>query len=144
MANREKGEVSFQINGTSYTLCLDIDAMCRIEEQFSTPERDVTFQDVLERVNAGSMRHIRAVLHSMFFKHHPTFTEADLSEAIASWGGLQPFVSKALEAVGLGAVPDPKDLKKAGVNGNPPRAQRKHDGAGGTGTVSTGTGGASV
>jgi len=144
MANREKGEVSLMIGGASYTLCLDINAMCRLEEMFSTPTQEVTFQDVLVHVNRNSMRHIRAVLWVAFLKHHPDFTFEQLADGMTEAGGLMPFVQGALASLGLAATPDPKDVQKSGVNGtNPHKAQRRPRGAGGTGTVSTGTGAAS-
>ena len=145
MANREKGEVSLVIGGASYTLCLDINAMCRLEEMFSTPERDVTFQEILAKVNRNKMTHIRALLWVAFLKYHPTFTFEQLSDAMTEAGGLMPFVDRALDALGLSATPDPKDIQASGVNGkNPHKAQRQPRGVGGTTTVSTDTGAASV
>jgi hypothetical protein len=144
MANREKGEVSLDIGGASYTLCLDINAMCRLEDMFSTPAREVTFQDILMRVQRNSITHIRAVLWAAFLKHHPEFTLDEVADVVRLSGGLDPFVQK-IEALGIGATPDQKDIKTSGVNGtNPHKAQRARRGADGTGTVSIGTGGASV
>lgn len=143
MANRERGEVSIDIDGTSYTLCLDINAMCRVEEMFSTAGREVTFQEVLERVQAGSFRHIRAVLWACFLKHQPTLTVEQLSELSVKSGGLTPFVDRLLSSLGLQVTPDPKDLKTLGVNGRPRKAQTRTRGAG-IGGSSTVTGAGSV
>lgn len=136
MANRELGEVSVDIAGTSYTLCLDLNAMCEIEDMFSTPQRQVTFQEVLERVQHNSMRHIRGVLWATFRKHHPNLTLMDVAELAQRSGGILAFAAH-LATLAQNAVPMTSDVEALGIasNGNPHKAQTRS--AAGTGRRST-------
>jgi len=138
MANREKGEVSVEIAGTSYTLCLDLNAMCALEEMFSKPGADVTFQDVLAQVNLGKQRYIRAVFWAAFQKFHPEVTLKGVSDLVQASGGVLGFTGELMSKMGVAVAstsPDPADVK-AVSNGRPPRAQAQRR-AGGTGRRST-------
>lgn len=140
MANRERGEVSVEIDGTSYTLCIDLNAMCRLEDMFSTPERDVTFQDVLKEVNAGKLRYMRAIFWSAFQKYHPQIRLEDVAALIQASGGIGGFSAKMLGQLGLAVeATQPAKADVAALSDgkpNPRRAQaRKH--ADGTGKRST-------
>jgi hypothetical protein len=122
VANREKGEVSLEIGETSYTLYLDLNAMALLEDYFSTPQKDVTFDEVLQRVNRGSVRHIRAFVWAALQYHHPTITVKEAGDLVQKGGGLVEFGRK-VQALGTSTIPDPDDLQVLGVNGNPPQAQ---------------------
>lgn len=124
MANPERGEVSIDIGGTSYTLAPSINAIIKVEAMFSKAEgRKVTWSDVLKHLNAGSMEHKRAVFWATLLKYHPDVTieqAGDLSDVLDRQLGSNAAL---VDAVTTGA-PDPADVKELGA-GRPPRAQRK-------------------
>lgn len=134
MANREKGEVSVEIAGTSYTLYLDLNAMALLEDYFSTPNKEVEFDYIVQRVNAGSIRHIRAFFWAALQKYHPTITVQRAGELIMDGGGLELFGNKLL-ALQTTAQPDAEDLRALGVNTkNPQQAQAGRKRRGGIST----------
>lgn len=144
MANREKGEIDVTVEGRAYTLVLDTNAMVALETLFSTPGHEVTFDQVLARVNAGSVRHIRAFVWAALRRHHAEITVDGAGDLIHAAGGLQAFSNQLLAMVG-GTTADPKDIKALGGGGsggsgaadaNPPKAQPgKRRGTGGRSTA---------
>lgn len=142
MANREKGEASVEIGGVSYTLTISTNALCEIETLFSTDEKLVTFQEVLKRAEAGSVAAVRGLLWAMLRDKHPDVTVKQAGGLIDKIGAAE--LSKHLAQLSGHALPDPKDVKEAGptATGNPRRARAVA--AGGTGTPSSDTRGASV
>lgn len=135
MANREKGEVSLSVGGKPYTLVLTTNAMVQLEDLFSTADKELTFQQVLEKVSAGSVRHIRGFVWAALQEHHPAMTVKDAGEFITEAGGLIAF-SAQLQALTESTTPDQQDLDDLGVSPNPPkaRAMRKSRGTGGRST----------
>ena len=135
MANREKGEVSFEVDGTSYTLSIDLNAMVALEEYFSTPDKDVTFQDVVQQMNRGRMKYLRAFLWQALRKHHPDMT---LEQAGALVNAAD---SSMLKSLGDSTIPDPQYVSALGLDhkdaGTRPQRKARADGAvDGIGTVS--------
>lgn len=141
MANRERGEVSVDIDGTSYTLCLDLNAMCRLEEMFSTPDHEVTFQDIVKKVNDGKLRYMRAIFWSAFLKYHPDLRLEEVAALIQGAGGIGGFSDKMLGQLGLAVEatqPHPADTKALSKGTRSPRtAQARRPAMGGNGTRST-------
>lgn len=139
MANRERGEVAVTIDGAAYTLVMDTNAMVSLESLFSTPERDVTFDQVLARVQAGSVRHIRAFVWAALRRYHQEITVDGAGDLIHAAGGLQAFTNQLLAMLG-GVSADPADLKALGVDNtaNPQRAQARRRGIGGRSTDTPG------
>ena len=137
MANRHKGEVTIDVEGTAYTLALTIDAMVALEDQFSTPQKLVTFQEILGLADRGSVKAMRALIWAALQRHHPTITLTDVSDLVQRAGGLAAFV-QTFSALAKVSFADPKDLEALGVptGANPPRAQG--------GTPIRGTGGRST
>lgn len=135
MANREKGEVSLTVGGKPYTLVLTTNAMVQLEDLFSTPDREATFQQVLEKVSSGSVRHIRGFVWAALQEYHPTMTVKDAGDFITEAGGLIAF-SAQLESLTQSTTPDKRDLDDLGVTPNPPkaRATRRSRGTGGRST----------
>lgn len=135
MANRQKGELDIPIGGSTYTLVLDLEAMIAVEDVFSTPDREVTFQQVMVRVNAGSMKHIRGFLWAAFQRFHPDLSLKDVSGLVQEAGGVVAF-SDQIARLASGTTADPEDLAELGAtSANPPAAQTgKRNGTGGRST----------
>jgi|SRR6478735_4549944 len=144
MANRELGEVDITINGATYTLVLNTNAMVLLEDRFSTKDHEVTFDQVLARVSAGSVRHIRAFVWAALQAHHRELTIEQVGDLIQAAGGLQGFTNQLITMV-AGTRPEPEDLATVGVRpGNPRKAQARNGRAHGTGARSSATRAASA
>lgn len=135
-ANRERGEVALEVSGRTYVMALTVDAMCALEAMFSTPAKFMTFQEITDLAERGSMTHIRGVVWAVMLEHQPEFKLSDVSKLVRSAGGLTPLTVKLAELVAA-AQPDQRDLDALGVkqpNANPPQAQaaRRGTGAGST------------
>jgi len=138
MANRERGEIDQTIDGTTYTYVITTEAMVQLEDLFSTPDREVTFQDVIERVNKGSIKYQRALVWAGLLKYHK-LTLKEVGELIDRVGGLGELAVKMQSALSA-TTPDPEDEQtllgsvKGEREARPPAAQ---DDAAGTGGRST-------
>lgn len=122
MANRERGEVALEIDGTTYTMVLDLEALCTLEDHFSTPDREYVFPEILERASRGSARHIRAIVWAAMQRKHPGMTLAETSDIITASGGLMGFGDK-LTALAGSTRPDDEDAKE--LNGGKKVRPRK-------------------
>lgn len=137
MANRERGEVSIEIDGTVYTMCLSMNAMVALEELFSTAEHEVAFEEISTKADEGKVKYQRALLWAVLQDHHPEIKLTDVSRLVQAAGGFGAFTVKLIELAKL-AAPDERDLARLGVKKNPPPAQ----GAAGRGGRSTSKGAA--
>lgn len=92
MAANDRGEIAIVIDGKTYTLVVDTNAMVKLEEMFSQT-KEMLFYQVLERVNAGSVTHIRAFVWAALQRHHATeiATPAGAGDLIQAAGGLLKF-----------------------------------------------------
>jgi hypothetical protein len=115
MANAQKGEVSLVLDGDTYTLTVNIDAICQMEEVLSTDTKIVTFQDVVQGMIRGSNRYTRAFFWGAFQTHHPDVTMKVLNLLIEKAGGMDPFIALAKGLV-MSTEPDKADLKTLGVS----------------------------
>jgi hypothetical protein len=139
MANREKGHISIDIGGRSYRMALTLDAMVLLEELFSTPDHPVTFQQVVDRSDAGSMKHTRALIWATLQINDPPPELTEISALVEEAGGFGTF-TVALLQLAKAAAPDPKDLEALGMRApNPPAAQAGRRSRAGTGAGSTST-----
>lgn len=129
MANAERGEVSLTLDGKVYTLALSLNAMVALEELFSTPEKLMTFEEVSALADKGSIKHVRALIWSVFQDYHPEVTLTGVSKLVTAAGGLGVLTVKLAE-LAKASTPDPKDLKKLGVKANPPGARAARSGTG--------------
>lgn len=136
--NREKGDVPLVVGDVTYILRACTEAMVALEDLFSTPEREMTFFEVVERINKGSIRYVRGALWAMLRHHHPSLTLADVGELIDKVG--LAAVNAQLAATTQSATPDAKDLEAAGVPAGGKvrpvnhKARRAGTGAGSTST----------
>lgn len=137
MANRNNGEVSITIDGKVYTMVMTINAMVALEDLFSTPQKSMTFQEVSELAEQGSMKHLRALLWAVLQDHHPEIEIGQVSDLVKKAGGLGVFTVKLLEML-KATQADPKDLEALGIkpDANPLQAQvaRVTRGSGGRST----------
>src|SRR5688572_27329821 len=86
MANRERGEVSLEIDGKVYTMKLDLEALCTLEDHFSTPAKEVAFPELLDRASKGSARVIRGIVWAALQRHHKGITLEQTSDLIQASG----------------------------------------------------------
>ncbi|MDD2870238.1 GTA-gp10 family protein [Neomegalonema sp.] len=69
MANPVKGEVGFEVDGTSYKFVLSTNALCELEDAVGLPVS--RFGEMLA---APSMRQVRAIFWAGLIDHHPGIT----------------------------------------------------------------------
>lgn len=123
--------------GVTYSLQLDINGMCELEEAVSKAEgKTVTTQEILARIDVGDMRALRLLVWATLLKHHP---ESDLKLAgqiatdVLQSGQAYALINQAI----AGAAPAPEDAKALGLQTqNPRKAQTSRKV--GTGPRSTG------
>ena len=75
MGNRFLGEASTTIDGQTWTLRLDFNAMAEIEDKLGR-----SALDVLQEIEGGKsvkVKNLRAVTWAMLLEHHPDATERD-------------------------------------------------------------------
>jgi hypothetical protein len=125
VANREKGEITITSDGQIYTLVFNTGAMAALEDHYSTPEREVTFDEAIAKVLRGSVRGIVALIWAMLQTHHAGVTINKAAAIIDGAGGLTGFghiVENALREM----QPDKADLAAMGAKDpGPQTAGRK-------------------
>lgn len=121
-AGNATGEVILDVGGKAYTLILDIQGICALEDLFSTPDREVSFHEVLARVQRNSVRHIRGIVWASLRRHHASMSLEDAGDLIQQAGGLAGF-SKKLEAIAKSTQPDQEDVAVLKKKGRPQKAQ---------------------
>lgn len=139
MANRERGAVSLEINGSAYTFRLTTAAMVELEEACSTPARQIsrpdgsveaipavemTFPQILKKVLNGSTKHTVLFVWASLLDAHPRLTVAEVQKLIDDAGGLLAFGQQVQDIV-KASSPEEDDAR-------PQKAQ-----GGGTGGGST-------
>lgn len=147
MANRQMGEFAFKAGDQAYTLVMDMDAMEACEAFFSTPQRDVFFPEIIDKVNRGSIRHTKVFFCQALQRYHPGTTLEQTNQIVQLGGGYFGVGAQIAQGLSAAVTPDEQDLKTLGVDRNPPAAQGMREKARrrrGTGTASTDTVAASV
>jgi len=134
MANREKGEVSLTLSGTTYTCKLGTQALIEAQEALSTPARLVTLEEMQAGMLAGRVKFIQVMLWASLQKYHPGLTLEDVNDLLD--GADEQEVRVLMGALGLTMRPAPEDATelREGVATDPPRAQAKR-GAGARSTL---------
>ncbi len=110
MANRERGERAIEINGRTYVIKLTTSAMAELEDACSTPDRLLTFPQILERVMRGSVKYLRLYVWAALLDKHPDITVAEVGALIDEAGGVSGFEA-LLKAVNDAAEPDQEDQR---------------------------------
>lgn len=93
MANRSKGEVSFEANGQSYTMRFSANALCELEDALDMGVTAVAIQ--MSSPENLRMRTVRAVLWAGLRDHHPNITQQEAGELV-----MEITFPKALELIG--------------------------------------------
>lgn len=129
---QEKGRITIEVKDQPYTLVFDLNAMASLEDALSTPEREITFDQIMQRCLQGSVKYTRALVWAALHRHQPTMTFQDVGTWIQDAGGLEAVKNLAVAAAGL-AQPDPKDAKALEETHGRPRQARTGRKRGGTG-----------
>lgn len=109
MANREKGQASFEHGKRRYTLVLNMYAWAETQDALAKRGRKV--QDRVEigrRMAAGSTKHVIAMFFGMLQEHHPEIETLAQASAL-----LEEVGSPAVEAMGLAMGLSQADLADA-------------------------------
>lgn len=139
MANRQKGEVSLVIDGRTFTLVLNTNAMAEIEDQLSRidgKDRNWDFfaSRLMDPKKAG-VRDVRLLMWGMTREHHADITLADAGRLVDAAGGMAALGDLLVPSAAAAATPDPADVEALGLKpGNPPKAQAGKKTAGGAST----------
>jgi hypothetical protein len=125
MANPERGEVSFEHEGKTYTLVMNTMALAKLQRHFNTKDaggRDVIadIEEIDRLIKARSLDHIVASFWAALQKYHPEIATVEQAAELVDVAGARA-VSALMEASGLGKI-DPRDLEEL-AKGNPPTAQ---------------------
>lgn len=111
-ANKERGELALNIEGQSYTLKLTTNAVCEMETLSGR-----TFDQVMLRIQHGSMSDIRLFFWAALQSHHPKVTLVDVGDLIDAAGGLGAVKTQLDTLLGINT----EEAKAAAPN--PPAAQ---------------------
>ena len=129
MANQERGERTITVGGRDYIVKLTTGAMAELEDACGTPDKPMTFPQILERVMRGSVKYLRLYVWASLIDKQPELTVADAGRLIDAAGGVAGFES-LLNQVTAANRPDPEDLR-------PQTAQATTTAIRGTGARST-------
>lgn len=124
MANPHKGEVAFEANGATYTLCFSIDALCSLEE--ATGKGIIAISNELSDPERLSLGMLRNVMWAGLRTYHPEIDVKAAGELIKSAGGVPVMVELIAKGFAL-AFPEPESGNSArppiaGQNGTGPRS----------------------
>lgn len=115
-------EIALDAGGKVYTLAVGTNTLRALEQQFSTPDRRVTYQEVIAHANRNSMTHITGIVWAMLRKHHRDMTMDAVGDLIDEVG-LAVIDARLTEAV-IEMIPDAADLQALGITPpNPQKAQ---------------------
>jgi hypothetical protein len=106
MANPERGQVALTVEDRTYTLILDMNALCELEELLSTPSQAVTAAQAFVAAANLSYRHVRALVWAALRRHHPDLTLSAVGDLIEAAGGPEQLF-ETLKRVREASDPDP-------------------------------------
>lgn len=128
MSNRERGTVTVEVDGTTYTLVLDVNAIVELEDLFG-----VEFEQVIARVGKNSVKHIRGLVWAALQRHHAGMTVQQAGDWIEAAGGLQGLGQK-LSGLAASTTPHKEDVP---ARTRPQPAQRRRVGIAGVNSTPT-------
>lgn len=122
MGNSFKGEVSFEVDGKTYTLRYSTDALVQLEDKLDRGIVDISAEMMTWGKTPSKMRLglIRAVLWAGLQDHHPDIDIKAAGELITKAGGLAAIANLVGEGMAL-AFPSP-ETKDARPPREPARA----------------------
>ena len=85
MANRFLGEVAVEVDGETWTLRCDFNAMCEFED--ATGKQAMATFEAFERGKA-STKDMRAMMWSFMRRHHPDATLQDAGDLLSANSGV--------------------------------------------------------
>lgn len=135
MSNRERGTVTVEIDERSYTLVMDFNALCELEEVLSTPGKERTIPEIIVQIQKGGVRFTRAFIWAALREHHPEVTIKEAGALVTKAGG--PLgLAQQMQALTGSMLPDSADLAELGLDDKrpPPAQPAKKAGAGATST----------
>lgn len=94
------------IDGQTYTLALDINAMVLLEDRFDLP-----FDKVMAELIDGRIKGLRTVFWAALQSHHPGTTEEDAGRLLQAAGGLAGLTSVIQKMTGE-TIPDARDVQE--------------------------------
>jgi len=114
MANRQKGEVAFEVEGASYTLRFTIDAICALEDRLDQGLGEIAMRALTSK-RVGFMR---GLMWAGLRQHHPDVDMVAAGELIAGLGMAQAgeLLGEALSA----AFPDREAAGEGATSGELP------------------------
>lgn len=109
MANPQRGEVSFDAGGKTYTLHYSANALCELEDLLDKGIIELTTEMQGWEKNPGKIRFktIRAMFWAGLRDHHPEIDVAGAGELVTNAGGILGAVDLIGRAFGV-AFPDAK------------------------------------
>lgn len=133
----ETGEVQLKVGAHTYRLVMKTAGLMRFQKHFSTPQQIADLDDLLSKVNAGSLEHIVPFVWASLLKYQPDFTLEDTFSLIDEAGGIAGLGAQLL-TLGLSTVPDTADIEELSRGSkkktNPRKARAARTGTGGNST----------
>jgi hypothetical protein len=123
MANSQKGELDIDVNGQTYRLALNLNALCEFQELMYPNDPDFDMQEVIGRIQKSNFILSRALLWATLRTYHPEMTIRDVSPLVSGFG-YQPWMQllpKLMEFMNPDAVD--RGVLKAAPEAGPPGAQ---------------------
>jgi hypothetical protein len=125
--NRQRGESEVIIGGKTYVTVMDLNAIARLEDHWTgIAGADVTFAEIMAKVEKGSFRHIQTLLWVSLLRYQPDATADDVSTLTL------PELFELRAKLADGMTPDKADAKA--TKARPRKAQV--NGVDGTGAIS--------
>ncbi|WP_426041503.1 hypothetical protein [Brevundimonas sp. TWP2-3-4b1] len=104
MANREKGQVAFDVEGRTYLLVFNVNALCEVEYLLN-----LSTDRILAALMVSPPLHVvRALLWGGLRQHHPEVDLKIAGDLIESAGGSGPALEKIGEAL-MSAFPEAEE-----------------------------------
>jgi hypothetical protein len=104
MGNKHRGEVSFDIDGKTWTLALGINALCELEAEFDKPVNAIFAEMDDGKV---SVRTLRSVFRAGLARHHSKISQAEAGDLMEAVGLAETarLIGDAVKAALPGAAP---------------------------------------